>query len=281
MIPETNEAANRGSLTDPLDFSVPYTAYRHRSGWCSWVHRTSDHRSRNCSRKGDRGRNLHNPSGHNDNRHSTNLCRIRRLLGSLSDLRPERLILGKQQKSISWSLSQCWTRREVNDRGTIWFVCLSKICRNGESAALANASAGCPAAAWQACWSPARQWPKRRRRNAPLRGGLIGRRDIQQHIFPARLRAKHQRERQAGRGDRRWNIRRRRLVTRAIGVELENRIIDRGHVARGNQYLRQSRVRTVESFWPQIAGIAGLGGATDLSRWERRVQAHQRVKVIF
>ena len=46
------------------------------------------------------------------------------------------------------------------------------------------------------------QRPETRRRDAALGGGFVGRGDLQQHVFPARLGAEHQRERQARRGDR-------------------------------------------------------------------------------
>src|SRR5512138_530445 len=72
---------------------------------------------------------------------------------------------------------------------------------------------------------------ERRRRNASLRGGLVGRRDLQEHVLATGLGAEHQRERQPWRRNRGRRVGWNRHVPLAVGAQREDRIVHGRHVA--------------------------------------------------
>ena len=107
---------------------------------------------------------------------------------------------------------------------------------------------------------PTRVFPRKPaeigRWNAPSGRRLIGGSDFEENIFHAWLRPKDERERQAGLRYRGWDMRRFRNVAGAVRIKREHRIIYGGHVARRDQHLGETRVRTAERFGERLLGMS-------------------------
>src|SRR5262245_63182573 len=113
-----------------------------------------------------------------------------------------------------------------------------------------------------------RQWAERWRWHAALRGSFIGRGDLQEHIFLARLSPEYQGKGQPGLRNSGRRVGGDRHVACTVRTEREDRIVDSRDIARRDQDLRQARVRTVERLAAQILGNARLPGPTDLA-WRK------------
>src|SRR4029077_5134026 len=107
-------------------------------------------------------------------------------------------------------------------------------------------------------------------------GGFVGGGDAEDDVFAAGFGAEDEGEREARGGERRWRGGGFGDVAGAVGAQLEYRVPDRRHIAGRDQDFGEAGVGAVEGFEAQIAGAAqGIGGAADLGRRQRRVQADE------
>ena|SRR5580704_2710420 len=118
--------------------------------------------------------------------------------------------------------------------------------------------------------------------DAAFRGGFVGGGDTQYDVFLAGLGAEDQGERQAWGRQGGLGIGGDRNITRGVGAEGEDRVVDGRDVTRRDQDFGQAGVGAVEGFRAQIVAAAErVVRAADLGRRQRRVQAHERVEAVF
>src|SRR6516165_11153637 len=79
------------------------------------------------------------------------------------------------------------------------------------------------------------QWAKGGWGDAALRGGFVGRGDLEEDILLAGLGTEDERKGQAGRRQSRGGIRGDRDVPGAVGAQREDRVVDRCQIARRDQ----------------------------------------------